>query len=88
MRYPQKRVDKKLGIPREKNGKHDEGSLGQTIAIVAVGIVIAAPVFAQTYPDRTVEIINPYTLGGATDIMGRALMDGLASELKSRFVSQ
>jgi tripartite-type tricarboxylate transporter receptor subunit TctC len=62
------------------------GSLGQTIAIAALGIVVAAPVFAQTYPDRTVEIINPYTPGGATDIMGRALMDGLASELKSRFV--
>ena len=62
------------------------GSFGRAVATAALGIVVAAPAFAQTYPDRTVEIINPYTPGGATDIMGRALMDGLASELKQRFV--
>jgi tripartite-type tricarboxylate transporter receptor subunit TctC len=55
-------------------------------AVAALGAALAAPASAQTYPDRTVEIVNPYTPGGATDIMGRALMDGLAAALKQRFV--
>jgi tripartite-type tricarboxylate transporter receptor subunit TctC len=41
---------------------------------------------AQTYPTKPVEIINPYPPGGATDIMGRALMDGLSKEFKRPFI--
>ncbi|HET9904524.1 MAG TPA: tripartite tricarboxylate transporter substrate binding protein [Xanthobacteraceae bacterium] len=55
-------------------------------ALAALGAAFTGHAAAQTYPDRTVEIINPYTPGGATDIMGRALMDGLAEALKQRFV--
>jgi tripartite-type tricarboxylate transporter receptor subunit TctC len=53
------------------------------VAVLQVGSV---PALAQIYPDRVVEIVNPYPPGGATDILGRALMDGLASHFGQRFV--
>jgi tripartite-type tricarboxylate transporter receptor subunit TctC len=51
-----------------------------------MGVAGASPAAAQGYPDHVVEMVNPYTPGGATDIMGRALMDGLSHELNQRFV--
>jgi tripartite-type tricarboxylate transporter receptor subunit TctC len=61
-------------------------SNSQALALLALPLMLAGPAAAQTYPDRVVEIVNPYTPGGATDIMGRALMEGLSSDLKQRFV--
>jgi tripartite-type tricarboxylate transporter receptor subunit TctC len=51
---------------------------------LTLGVLPAAK--AQTYPERVVEMINPYPPGGATDIMGRALMDGMAAHLNGRFI--
>jgi tripartite-type tricarboxylate transporter receptor subunit TctC len=54
--------------------------------IAGILLTLAAPAIAQDYPARVVEIVNPYPPGGATDILGRALMEGLAAETKGRFV--
>ena len=63
--------------------------MARSTGIVA-GILAAAlgssGAMAQGYPERTVEIINPYPPGGATDTMGRALMEGLAAHFGQRFV--
>jgi tripartite-type tricarboxylate transporter receptor subunit TctC len=41
----------------------------------------AAPAAAQSYPNRTVQIVNPTQAGATTDVLGRALAIGLASRL-------
>ena len=40
----------------------------------------------QTYPERVIEMINPYPAGGATDTMGRALADGMSAQLGQRVI--
>jgi tripartite-type tricarboxylate transporter receptor subunit TctC len=57
------------------------------IAMAVAAVCVGAPnAGAQTYPSKPIEIVNPYPPGGATDIMGRALMDGLSKEFKHPFV--
>ncbi|MEI7872546.1 MAG: tripartite tricarboxylate transporter substrate binding protein [Alphaproteobacteria bacterium] len=46
----------------------------------------AAPGQAQTYPDRPVRLIVPFTPGGATDVNARILAAELTSILKQPFV--
>jgi tripartite-type tricarboxylate transporter receptor subunit TctC len=41
-------------------------------------VVIAAPVEAQTYPDRTVKIIVPFPAGGTADAVPRLIADWLS----------
>jgi len=41
---------------------------------------------AQTWPDKTVRIINPYSPGGPSDAIVRMLAEGLSSELGQRFM--
>jgi tripartite-type tricarboxylate transporter receptor subunit TctC len=41
---------------------------------------------AQNYPDRVVQIVVPATPGSSSDIMGRALAEGLSNQLGKRFV--
>ena len=56
-----------------------------TMGALAAAVLCAMPagVAAQ---DRVTEIVNPYPPGGATDLMGRALMDGMATHLGQRFI--
>src|SRR5262245_46908420 len=56
------------------------------VASVVVLLAAAAPVRAQGYPTRTVEIIVPFAAGGATDIMARLVGDGLTRRLGQSFV--
>jgi tripartite-type tricarboxylate transporter receptor subunit TctC len=43
-------------------------------------LVIAVPAAAQTYPSRSVRVIVPYTAGGGTDTVGRAISQRLAEK--------
>jgi tripartite-type tricarboxylate transporter receptor subunit TctC len=53
---------------------------------LATGLLVTPAARAQTYPDRVIEVINPYPAGGATDTMGRTLADGMATVLGQKFV--
>ncbi len=41
---------------------------------------------AQTYPERPITLVVPYTAGGATDVLARMLAKGLAQELRQSVV--
>src|SRR5262245_31382608 len=41
---------------------------------------------AQTYPDKPVRVIVPFTPGGSTDLTGRIISEAMAAALKQPFV--
>jgi tripartite-type tricarboxylate transporter receptor subunit TctC len=47
---------------------------------------ISATAHAQTYPARTVQIVNPTQAGATTDVLARVLANGMASRLGQQFV--
>ncbi len=48
-----------------------EHAMFQIITVAAFFVALAAPVNAQTFPDRPVRILVPYAPGGITDIAAR-----------------
>lgn len=57
---------------------------------IAAAILLAAAMptqsQAQTYPNRTVQIVNPTQAGATTDVLARVLAAGLSSRLGQQFV--
>ena len=49
-------------------------------------IILALPVSAQNYPDRTVRLIVPFGAGGPADVYARILAQHLSEETKQSFV--
>jgi tripartite-type tricarboxylate transporter receptor subunit TctC len=48
---------------------------------------VAAPVQAQTYPARSVELVVPFAAGGGTDLLARLVAEGLGKRLGQSFVT-
>lgn len=55
-------------------------------AAAAVCATLAAPVQAETWPDRFVTILVPYAPGGATDIVARTLAEQMGKQFKQGFI--
>ena len=49
----------------------------RTLLLAPLAAPLAAPALAQTFPDRTVRYIVPFTPAGLTDIMARILANRL-----------
>ena len=56
---------------------------GMTAMAIAAGAAGAA---AQTYPDRPVELTVPFSAGAVTDVLGRALAEGMSASLGQRVI--
>jgi tripartite-type tricarboxylate transporter receptor subunit TctC len=56
--------------------------------LIAIGLLLAlaAPVAAQSYPERVVKIVNPYPPGGSVDVMARILAQKLTEVVGSQFI--
>lgn len=54
--------------------------------VVAACWVIAVPAFAQNYPERPIEVTVPFSPGAVTDVLGRALADGIGASLGQRAI--
>jgi tripartite-type tricarboxylate transporter receptor subunit TctC len=48
---------------------------------IAAALLLAAPAFAQNYPDRPIRIIVPTPAGGPVDVMARLVATGLPATL-------
>ncbi|MFC4276231.1 Bug family tripartite tricarboxylate transporter substrate binding protein [Achromobacter aloeverae] len=55
-------------------------------AAATLSIFAATAAHAGTYPERPISLVVPYTAGGATDVLARAVADNLAKELKQPIV--
>ena len=62
------------------------GSMGMMAALAMVTVATAGTAAAQNYPERTVEVVVAFTPGAVTDVLGRALAEGLSHELGQRFI--
>ncbi len=56
------------------------------VAGIAAALIGAASAWAQNYPERPVEIVVPFSPGAVTDVLGRALAEGLSAQLGQRFI--
>lgn len=54
----------------------------------AAALVAAAPssIWAQAYPDRPVKIVVPFAAGSASDVVGRVVLERMASDLGQAFI--
>jgi tripartite-type tricarboxylate transporter receptor subunit TctC len=51
------------------------------LSTLAAAALIAAPAWAETYPERTIRIVSPHPASVATDILARALAQKLSESL-------
>src|SRR5215469_697846 len=65
------------------------GEMSNTIRIslllMSLAFISASNLFAANYPDHSVKVIVPFPPGGATDIVGRLLMQRLSERLGQQF---
>src|SRR5262245_30183151 len=55
-------------------------------ALAALGLLLAGPAVAQSYPTKPVRVIVPYVAGGAADIFGRTIAQKLSEAFRQQFV--
>src|SRR5690606_22011406 len=48
----------------------------------AVALTVCAAAWAQTYPEKPVRIVNPYSPGGSLDLVARLLAKHMSAELE------
>lgn len=56
------------------------------VAVVALLLAFAAPVVAQSYPDKPVRVIVPFAAGGSPDIVARIISQQLTVQTGKAFI--
>lgn len=55
-------------------------------AVLLLGLAAPCAALAQGFPNRTIQMINPFSAGGTPDILGRALAEGMAPVLGQQVI--
>jgi tripartite-type tricarboxylate transporter receptor subunit TctC len=62
-------------------------SIWKTLAAAALGLALgAAPSLAQSYPDRVITLIVPYSAGGPSDLIARLVGESMSKTLGQQVV--
>jgi tripartite-type tricarboxylate transporter receptor subunit TctC len=56
------------------------------LAALACAFAVHAPVFAQAYPNKPIELVVPYPAGGGTDVLGRAFAQAAVKHLPQSII--
>lgn len=67
------------------SGDHVRNGLGISLLLLALGMASASGLRAGDYPDHSVKVIVPFPAGGATDIVGRIVLQKLSERLGQQF---
>src|SRR5690554_2817347 len=51
------------------------------LSLIGAAVLVAAPVFAASYPERDITMVVPFPPGGTTDIVGRIVANDLSKSL-------
>jgi tripartite-type tricarboxylate transporter receptor subunit TctC len=51
------------------------------VAILVAFCSLAGPAVAQSFPERTITLVNPYAAGGPADLLARTVADGMSDAL-------
>jgi tripartite-type tricarboxylate transporter receptor subunit TctC len=55
-------------------------------ALVAAALLVAYDASAQTYPDRPIRVVVPFSAGSASDVVTRLVLDKMSPSLGQQFV--
>jgi len=66
-------------------GPETKSGLRISLLLVALAIALASSLRAGGYPDHSVKVIVPFPPGGATDIVGRIVLQKLSERLGQQF---
>jgi tripartite-type tricarboxylate transporter receptor subunit TctC len=55
-------------------------------ALAAAAVMLAAPAFAQGYPERSITMVVPFSAGGPTDTVGRLIAERMSAELGQQII--
>jgi tripartite-type tricarboxylate transporter receptor subunit TctC len=67
------------------SGAETKSGLRISLLLVALAIALASSLRAGGYPDHSVKVIVPFPPGGATDIVGRIVLQKLSERLGQQF---
>jgi len=56
------------------------------LALAPLLALIAAPAFAQTFPDRPIRVVIPFPAGGAADVLARIVLEKTATTIGQPFI--
>jgi tripartite-type tricarboxylate transporter receptor subunit TctC len=56
------------------------------MCFAALAVAASTAAFAQSYPERPVKIIVPFSPGGSTDVTARLIADGLSRQFHQQFI--
>lgn len=56
------------------------------VAIAVLGMAVAVPGFAQTYPSRSIRLLVPFPPGGPADILGRLIAQKMSEGLGQQVI--
>src|SRR5262249_27705401 len=74
--------------PRDSGGieQQREVSMTRLMALALAAVLATLPASAQTWPDKPVHVVVPFTAGSATDVVARAVAQQMSKNLGQVFV--
>ncbi len=66
--------------------EHMTRSTGITAAVAIAALFAAQSAFAQTYPEREITMIVPFSAGGPTDTVGRLVAEKMSADLGQQII--
>ncbi|MBK4217441.1 tripartite tricarboxylate transporter substrate binding protein BugD [Paracoccus caeni] len=61
-------------------------SLSKFVGAACAAIILAAPAFAQDYPDRQISMVVPFAAGGPTDTVARLVAERMSEDLGQQII--